>query len=136
MRTAALRCAAANAVATILESICNTGSGDICQTRSLGQIVGFVHVGHSCAVAFTVFGANCNVDSELQARGRTKEEVAEMLDAGYYDMEKLAAGGWLTALKYADELEDELKTRTGGKDDEFAAVPLSRYQNSAPLRRG
>ena len=103
------------------------GSGDV------GKLV---HVGHSCAVASTVVLADCNVDSELQARGKTKEEVAEMLDAGYYDMEKLAAGGWLTALKYADELEDELKTRTGGKDDEFAAVPLSRYQNSAPRRHG
>jgi hypothetical protein len=57
--------------------------------------------------------------------------VKEMLDAGYYDMEKLAAGGWLTALKYADELEEDLKKRTGGDDDEFASVPLRRYQKGA-----
>jgi protease IV len=65
----------------------------------------------------------------LQARGKTEEEVIALLDEGVYDMEKLKAQGWVTDLKYSDELEDELKGCTGGKDDEAALVPLTRYQN-------
>jgi hypothetical protein len=67
----------------------------------------------------------------MQARGKTREEAKALLDAGYYDMRKLLEGGWVTGLKYADELEDDLKGRTGGKDDEFEYVPLRKYQNGA-----
>lgn len=41
----------------------------------------------------------------MQARGKTEEDVAALLDAGVYDMEKLLEGGWLTGLKYADEVQ-------------------------------
>ena len=33
-------------------------------------------------------------------------------------MEKYAEGGWVTGLKYEDELRDLLMERTSGKDDE------------------
>ena len=33
-------------------------------------------------------------------------------------MEEYAAGGWINATKYEDELRDMLKERTAGKDDE------------------
>ena len=36
-----------------------------------------------------------------------------MLDAGLYDMEDFKAGGWITDLKYEDEIEDMLKPKTG-----------------------
>ena len=41
----------------------------------------------------------------MQARGKTEEDVAKLLDAGVYDMEKLLEGGWVTGLKYADEVQ-------------------------------
>lgn len=71
----------------------------------------------------------------MKARGKAEEEVVALLDEGVYDMEKLKAEGWVTDLKYADELEDDLKSRTGGKDDEAALVPLKRYQHGVSPRR-
>jgi len=43
------------------------------------------------------------------------QEVAALLDRGVYDNDVLAAEGWVTALKYEDEITDDLKKRTGGK---------------------
>ena len=38
-------------------------------------------------------------------------------------------------LKYGDELEEDLKAATGGKEDKFAHVQLSRYKWGAPSGR-
>ena len=46
----------------------------------------------------------------VQARGKTEEDVAALLDAGVYDMQKLLDGGWVTGLKYADEVQVRLPT--------------------------
>ena len=72
-----------------------------------------------------------DVPESMQARGKTPEEVVALLDEGVFDMEKLKAGGWVTDLKYADEVKDMLAEKTGGKDDEFATVPLKRYEYGA-----
>lgn len=40
------------------------------------------------------------------------------------EMEKYAAGGWVTGIKYEDELRDILKERTAGKDDEVRLFVL------------
>lgn len=42
-------------------------------------------------------------------------------------METLKAGGWITDIKYADEIEEDLKKRTGGKEDKVLAVDYKRY---------
>ena len=67
----------------------------------------------------------------MQARGKSEDDVAALLDAGVYDMQKLADGGWVTGLKYADEVKTVLQERSGGKADEVAAVPLRRYKYGA-----
>eukprot|EP00882_Tetradesmus_deserticola_P001055 GHRQ01001141.1.p1 GENE.GHRQ01001141.1~~GHRQ01001141.1.p1 ORF type:complete len:653 (+),score=373.33 GHRQ01001141.1:173-1960(+) len=67
------------------------------------------------------------LDTVAEARGKTREEVAGLLDRGVYDNEVLLAEGWLDSLKYEDEITDDLKKRTGGKEDEVAKVGLSRY---------
>jgi hypothetical protein len=36
-----------------------------------------------------------------------------MLDQGIYDMEQFKAGGWVTDLKYEDEINQLMKERTG-----------------------
>lgn len=36
-----------------------------------------------------------------------------MLDEGIYDTEKFASEGWVTALKYEDEINEQLKPLTG-----------------------
>ncbi|KAF6255484.1 peptidase family S49-domain-containing protein [Scenedesmus sp. NREL 46B-D3] len=67
------------------------------------------------------------LDTVAEARGKTREEVAGLLDRGVYDNEVLLAEGWVDSLKYEDEVIADLKKRTGGKEDEVAKVGLSRY---------
>lgn len=45
--------------------------------------------------------------------GKTPEDVRALLDAGVYDMQVLKDGDWVTDLKYADQVEEMLKERTG-----------------------
>lgn len=45
-----------------------------------------------------------------------------MLNEGIFDMQKYVDGGWVTALKYEDEVLDDLKKRTGGKADKLRSV--------------
>lgn len=47
-----------------------------------------------------------------------------MLNEGIFDMQKFVDGGWITALKYEDEVMDDLKKRTGGKKDKLRSVSL------------
>ncbi len=48
--------------------------------------------------------------------------MAELLERGVFDMAELAAGGWVSALRYEDEVVADLKQRTGGKADRVRAV--------------
>jgi hypothetical protein len=40
------------------------------------------------------------------------------LEEGVYDMKQFVEGGWVTALKYEDEVIDILKEKTEGQKDE------------------
>jgi protease IV len=62
------------------------------------------------------------------ARGKTNEEVEAMLHEGVFDAERFVEGGWLDGLMYEDELNDAIKARTGGKEDELRAVNYTKYQ--------
>ncbi|KAF8059999.1 hypothetical protein HT031_004937 [Scenedesmus sp. PABB004] len=73
------------------------------------------------------------LDTVAAARGKTREEVAALLDRGVYDNEVFAQEGWVSGLRYEDEIIDDLKKRTGGKEDEVAKVGLRRY---AKVSRG
>ena len=39
-----------------------------------------------------------HIGGGVQARGKTQEDVKGMLDAGYYDMQQLLDGGWVTGV--------------------------------------
>jgi protease-4 len=67
------------------------------------------------------------LDTVAIARGKSREDVAALLDRGVFDNEVFAAEGWVDGLKYEDEIIDDLKKRTGGKEDEVAKVGLSKY---------
>ena len=54
--------------------------------------------------------------------GARRAQVEELLERGVYDMKELAEGGWLTALRYEDEVIADLKKRTGGKASKVRAV--------------
>jgi hypothetical protein len=43
------------------------------------------------------------------------QEVSALLDRGVFDNDVLLAEGWVSGLKYEDEITDDLKKRTGGK---------------------
>lgn len=45
-----------------------------------------------------------------------------MLDEGIFDMQKYVDGGWVTGLKYDDEVLEDLKKRTAGKADQLRCV--------------
>ena len=45
-----------------------------------------------------------------------------MLNEGIFDMQKFVDGGWITGLRYEDEVMDDLKKRTGGKKDKLRSV--------------
>lgn len=49
--------------------------------------------------------------------GKSAADVEALLDKGIYSMEKLKEGGWITDIKYADEIEEMLKKRIGAKED-------------------
>ena len=44
------------------------------------------------------------------------------MDAGFFDMKDYLAGGWVTGLKYESEVIDNLKERTGDKDNPLKVV--------------
>lgn len=67
------------------------------------------------------------VDGIAVSRKKTREEVQELLDSGMYKMEDFLSGGWVDGLMYEDQVNDLVKERTGGKEDELRAVGLSRY---------
>ncbi|DBA80897.1 hypothetical protein WJX77_008755 [Trebouxia sp. C0004] len=69
-------------------------------------------------------------------RSKTVEEVEAMLNEGIFDMQKYVDGGWVTGLKYEDEVMDDLKKRTGGKADKLRSVSLKKYGKTSPSAFG
>lgn len=65
-------------------------------------------------------------------RNKTVEQVEEMLNAGIFDMQQYADDGWVTGLKYEDEVREDLKKRTGGKKDKLRSVGLGKYNKVSP----
>ena len=59
--------------------------------------------------------------------------MEELLEQGVYDMKELADGGWVTALRYEDEVISDLKKRTGGKDDKVCAVTPWAFCTGCPF---
>jgi len=68
------------------------------------------------------------VSSIAGARGKTVEETEEFINKGYFDMLKLKEQGFIDDLKYEDEINDMLKARTDGKEDELRFVKLRKYR--------
>ncbi|MCO5558983.1 hypothetical protein L7F22_012574 [Adiantum nelumboides] len=53
---------------------------------------------------------------------KDKEEVENLLNAGLFEIEKLKEGGWITDIKYNDEVEKLLKERLNIKEDKNLPV--------------
>merc|ERR1712176_1709355 len=65
-------------------------------------------------------------------KGKTPEELEELLNSGPHKIKDLAEGGWLTSAKYLNEIEDLIKPRTGGPKDVLQSVGFSKYLTSTP----
>lgn len=63
------------------------------------------------------------------ARGKTKEDVEALFETGVYKIADLKQGGWITDIKYADEIEDMLKERIKQTkmDKPLQTVPYKKY---------
>lgn len=85
----------------------------------------FVHV-HLCKRRYTQQHAALCQTHVVSLIRKTAMQVKAMVDEGIFDMQKYVDGGWITALKYDDEVLEDLKKRTAGKADKLRSV-------SAPL---
>ncbi|KAJ7559074.1 hypothetical protein O6H91_04G068800 [Diphasiastrum complanatum] len=62
------------------------------------------------------------------SKGKSKEDVINLLEEGIFDVKKLKGGGWITDIKYEDEIEAMLKERLGQKGDKpLQSVDYKRY---------
>ena len=76
------------------------------------------------------------VESLATSRGKTKEEIQEFIDEGVFDMQRFKDAGIVTDLLYEDQINDLLKERTDGKDDELRFVRFKRYKKVSPKAFG
>lgn len=76
------------------------------------------------------------VESLATSRDKTKEEIQNFIDEGVFDMQRFKDSGILTDLLYEDQLNDLLKKRTDGKEDELRFVKFKRYKNVSPKAFG
>lgn len=76
------------------------------------------------------------VESLATSRGKTKEEIMDFIDEGVFDMQRFKEVGLLTDLLYEDQINDLLKERTDGKEDELRFVRFKRYKNVSPKAFG
>ena len=76
------------------------------------------------------------VEGLATARGKTVAEVEAIIDEGIFDMERLLEVGMVDGLKYNDEVEDLLKERTDGKEDELRFVKYRKYKKVNPKAFG
>ena len=57
-----------------------------------------------------------------QQSGWARVQVEAMLDRGIYRNEDFVEGGWVSALRYEDEVMRDLEKRTDSKPDKLKAV--------------
>lgn len=57
--------------------------------------------------------------------GKDEEQVKELIDNAVYEMSQLKDNGWITDIKYEDELEDMISQRTSGRG--LTSVNYKRY---------
>ena len=70
----------------------------------------------------------------LRPEGRcsTLLQVQDMLDAGFVDVTEYAEQGWLTGLKYEDEIITDLEKRTDSKPGKLKSVRASPFVADLP----
>ncbi|KAI7736145.1 hypothetical protein M8C21_009736 [Ambrosia artemisiifolia] len=73
------------------------------------------------------------VDKVCQAKGKRKEEIESFINEGVYQIEKLKEDGWITDIKYDDEVTSMLKTRLGIAEKK--KLPLIDYKKYSRIKK-
>ncbi|KAI3686584.1 hypothetical protein L1987_80264 [Smallanthus sonchifolius] len=73
------------------------------------------------------------VDKISQAKGKRKEEIEGFINEGVYQIEKLKEDGWITDIKYDDEVRSMLKTRLGIAEKK--KLPLIDFKKYSRIRK-
>ncbi|KAI3820924.1 hypothetical protein L1987_08478 [Smallanthus sonchifolius] len=70
---------------------------------------------------------------ELFLSGKRKEEIESFINEGVYQIEKLKEDGWITDIKYDDEVTSMLKTRLGIAEKK--KLPLIDFKKYSRIRK-
>ncbi|KAL3529369.1 hypothetical protein ACH5RR_008691 [Cinchona calisaya] len=73
------------------------------------------------------------LDKVSLARGKKKEDLQNFIDEGVYQVEKLKEEGWITDIKYDDEVRSMLKERLKIPKDKI--LPVVDYRKYSGVRR-
>ncbi|CAH1428250.1 unnamed protein product [Lactuca virosa] len=73
------------------------------------------------------------VDKISQAKGKKKEDIESFINEGVYQIEKLKEDGWITDIKYDDEVTSMLKTKLGIAEEK--KLPLVDYKKYSRVRK-
>eukprot|EP00250_Pteridium_aquilinum_P028242 c36833_g1_i1 orf=173-2296(-) len=73
------------------------------------------------------------LEEVARLNGKIKEDVANLLNEGVFEIQKLKEGGWITDIKYDDEVEKMLKERLDVKEDKkLPLVDNKKYSRVQP----
>ncbi|GJR27953.1 serine protease SPPA, chloroplastic [Tanacetum coccineum] len=73
------------------------------------------------------------VDKISQAKGKKKEDIENFINEGVYQIEKLKADGWITDIKYDDEVTSMLKTKLGIAEEK--KLPIVDYKKYSRVKK-
>ncbi|XP_076937295.1 serine protease SPPA, chloroplastic-like, partial [Bidens hawaiensis] len=73
------------------------------------------------------------VDKVSKDKGKSKEEIESFINEGVYQIEKLKEDGWITDIKYDDEVTSMLKTRLGIAEKK--KLPLIDYKKYSKISK-
>ncbi|KAG9160043.1 hypothetical protein Leryth_005787 [Lithospermum erythrorhizon] len=73
------------------------------------------------------------LDKVSNRKGKGKEDLETFINEGVYQVERLKEGGWITDIKYDDEVMSMLKSRLGLPDDKN--LPVVDYRKYSSVRR-
>ncbi|KAI3688832.1 hypothetical protein L2E82_46697 [Cichorium intybus] len=73
------------------------------------------------------------VNAVSQSKGKKKEDIENFINEGVYQVEKLKEDGWITDIKYDDEVTSMLKKKLGIA--ETKKLPLVAYKKYSRVRK-
>ncbi|KAF5807355.1 putative peptidase S49, protease IV, ClpP/crotonase-like domain superfamily [Helianthus annuus] len=73
------------------------------------------------------------VDKISQAKGKKKEEIESFINEGVYQIDKLKEDGWITDIKYDDEVTSMLKKKLGIAEEK--KLPIVDYKKYSKVKK-